>query len=212
MKIPSLLITLSAASMLATIGTVQAGGYGYSHHGMQTYNNDQSMPSAYPPQYTWGIPVMLPPVAPIAPQMPADVANAYEMPATQVSANPYAAVQAPQAKMPSSQPVAETKPATEQAQTPAVNTETKAVAPTKHQVKIVGMTFQPATLTVKAGDIIEWTNESGMPHNVTSQGTSQFASATLNQSMTYALTFAEKGEYPYACTIHPGMLGSIIVE
>jgi len=78
MKTSSLLIALSTVSILGITGTSQASGYGYGHHGKQGYH-DQSMPSAYPPQNTWGIPEMIPPVAPVAPQMPADIANAYEM-------------------------------------------------------------------------------------------------------------------------------------
>ena len=36
-------------------------------------------------------------------------------------------------------------------------------------------------------------------------------SAAFGPGATYAFTFATLGGYPYTCTIHPGMTGSIRV-
>ena len=83
-----------------------------------------------------------------------------------------------------------------------------ASAPT---VKIDNFTFAPATLTVTAGTTVTWKNEDDSPHRIgDKKGT--FKSAALDTDDTFSHTFAAPGEYPYICTIHPYMVGKIVVK
>jgi plastocyanin len=80
------------------------------------------------------------------------------------------------------------------------------------RVDIRNFAFAPATLTVRAGTRVTWTNQDEEPHVVTSAG-SQFASSKgLDTSDSYAVTFSRPGTYAYYCSIHPMMVGTIIVQ
>ena len=78
-------------------------------------------------------------------------------------------------------------------------------------VNIDNFKFGPATLTVTAGTTVTWRNEDDSPHRIGDQ-TGSFKSAALDTDDTFSHTFAGPGEYPYICTIHPYMVGKIIVK
>jgi plastocyanin len=78
-------------------------------------------------------------------------------------------------------------------------------------VNIDNFKFAPATLTVTAGTTVTWKNEDDSPHRIGDQ-TGSFKSAALDTDDTFSHTFAAPGEYPYICTIHPYMVGKIIVK
>jgi plastocyanin len=126
------------------------------------------------------------------------------------------------------------------ATTPAAPAGTAAaITGTTHEVKMVGdekgYRFEPADITVKAGDGIKFTMVSGGPHNVA------FDPATIpadvkpqlsanmpnqqgelssplfsNPNESYTISFAniKPGQYPYHCTPHlaMGMKGTITVQ
>ena len=78
-------------------------------------------------------------------------------------------------------------------------------------VDIDNFAFTPAALTVTAGTTVTWKNEDDSPHRIGDKdGT--FKSAALDTDDTFSHTFAAPGEYPYICTIHPYMVGKIIVK
>ena len=70
--------------------------------------------------------------------------------------------------------------------------------------------FTPAELTVPVGATVTWTNRHGARHDVVAaDGT--FTSPLFGEGETFSFTFTAPGEYPYVCSIHPGMEGTIIV-
>ena len=86
-----------------------------------------------------------------------------------------------------------------------------AAAASPGTVTIDNFTFAPATLTVTVGTIVTWKNEDDSPHRIgDTNGT--FKSAALDTDDTFSHTFAAPGEYPYICTIHPYMVGKILVK
>jgi len=88
-------------------------------------------------------------------------------------------------------------------------TAAQAAAPAEATVSIIDFSFEPATLDVPAGATVVWTNEGQAPHTVTGD----FAdSGVLEPGQTFSHTFAESGEFSYACAIHPQMTGSIRVS
>ena len=76
-------------------------------------------------------------------------------------------------------------------------------------VSVKGLTFNPANLNAKAGETVTWRFEDrAVAHNVVGEG---FKSA-LKRSGTFSHTFDEAGSYPYRCTVHPGMKGTVVVS
>jgi plastocyanin len=83
-------------------------------------------------------------------------------------------------------------------------------AATETGVQIVFRAYQPAELTVLAGQTVTWHNSSLGPHTVTSDA-GQFDSGTLQGGGTFSYTFATSGVYTYSCMIHPTMHGEVVV-
>jgi len=79
------------------------------------------------------------------------------------------------------------------------------------EVKIDNFAFTPGAITIKRGTQVTWINHDDIPHTVDStQG--KFKSAALDTDQKFEFRFAEPGEYPYYCRMHPKMTGSIIVQ
>lgn len=80
------------------------------------------------------------------------------------------------------------------------------------QVDIRNFGFSPKSVTVPVGTRVVWTNHDEEPHVVTSAGTGFVSSKVLDTSDSYAVTFSKPGTYAYYCSIHPMMVGTIIVQ
>ena len=93
---------------------------------------------------------------------------------------------------------------------PTLEQEAAADSPTA-EVKIDNFSYSPATLTVKAGTEVTWTNHDDMPHTVTSEDKS-FKSKALDTDEKFTFTPTKPGTYPYYCSIHPKMTGKLVVE
>jgi plastocyanin len=78
-------------------------------------------------------------------------------------------------------------------------------------VKIDNFSFTPATLTVKAGTQITWTNADDIPHTVVSDS-QEFKSKVLDTNETFTFTPSKPGTYSYFCSIHPKMTGKVVAE
>ncbi len=83
-------------------------------------------------------------------------------------------------------------------------------AATDTGVQIVYRSYQPAQLTVLAGQTVTWRNSGLGPHTVTSDS-GQFDSGALQAGATFSYTFSAPGTYAYSCTIHPTMHGKVLV-
>lgn len=77
-------------------------------------------------------------------------------------------------------------------------------------VSIVSRAYQPAELTVEAGQSVIWTNRGFGPHTVTAAG-GEFDSGRINAGESFKVTFTTPGTFAYACTIHPSMHGNVMV-
>jgi plastocyanin len=79
-------------------------------------------------------------------------------------------------------------------------------------ISIDNFTFTPATLTVKAGTTVTWTNQDDIPHAIASATNAFAKSKALDTDDTFSFTFTTPGTYKYFCYLHPRMVGSIVVE
>jgi plastocyanin len=78
-------------------------------------------------------------------------------------------------------------------------------------VRIDNFNFTPADLIVAPGTTVTWTNADDSPHTVREKD-GKFKSAALDTDDTFAQTFTTPGEYEYFCSIHPRMVGKIVVK
>jgi plastocyanin len=79
------------------------------------------------------------------------------------------------------------------------------------RVSISNFTFQPAKLEVSPGTRIVWTNKDGDPHTVDSTK-GVWTSEALDTDSQFARSFKSTGTFPYYCSIHPFMHGTIVVK
>jgi plastocyanin len=77
-------------------------------------------------------------------------------------------------------------------------------------VKIDGCMFYPTIARVPVGTSVRFVNSGEVPHNVTGVG-GTWRSQDLASGAEYRHTFAARGVYPFACTLHPGMNGAVVV-
>jgi plastocyanin len=97
------------------------------------------------------------------------------------------------------------------ASSPPIAPTAPAAASAGPVVKIDNFTFGPAALVVKPGTTVTWINGDDVPHAVVAVDSS-FRSKVLDTGDRYAFTFAKTGEYAYFCSLHPHMVGKIVVR
>jgi plastocyanin len=71
--------------------------------------------------------------------------------------------------------------------------------------------FAPTSMNVAAGSTVTWTNRDEEPHTVVSES-GLFRSAALDTNESFSYRFEKPGTYRYSCSIHPRMVGTIIVQ
>jgi plastocyanin len=81
--------------------------------------------------------------------------------------------------------------------------------PTKILVK--DFMFVPTSLTVKAGSTVTWANMDDEPHSVVSD-TGLFRSGAMDTNESFSFKFEQPGTYHFTCSIHPRMVGTIVVQ
>ena len=84
-------------------------------------------------------------------------------------------------------------------------------APAANTIVMKDFDFSPMSLTVKAGSSVTWENLDGEPHTVTSVD-GLFRSGALDQNDSYTFKFDKPGTYHYTCSIHPKMVGTVVVQ
>jgi plastocyanin len=82
--------------------------------------------------------------------------------------------------------------------------------PQTFKISIKNFAFNPATLTIKRGAIVTWTNDDSATHTVVITGVTNSGNIKSGQSFNY--TFNNVGTFDYHCSIHPLMTGKVIVE
>ena len=77
--------------------------------------------------------------------------------------------------------------------------------------------YIPASVTINAGDTVEWTNSDTAAHTVTGGSPAEGPSGVFDSSLvlggaSYSFTFEEPGSYDYFCMVHPWMVGDVQVN
>jgi plastocyanin len=82
---------------------------------------------------------------------------------------------------------------------------------TETHIVIKDFMFSPTTLVVKAGSTVTWTNRDEEPHTVVGAA-GLFKSGGLDTNDSFSYKFTEPGKYTFVCTVHPQMVGTIVVQ
>lgn len=90
------------------------------------------------------------------------------------------------------------------------STPTSSCPPVNRSVLMVDFSYMPQTVTVTQGSTITWVDEGPSIHTSTSD-TGAWDSGNVNPGGVFQFTFGSPGAFPYHCTIHPQMTGTIIV-
>jgi plastocyanin len=70
--------------------------------------------------------------------------------------------------------------------------------------------YRPNPIEIKTGGTVTWVNDDSTVHTATANDDT-FDSDVLMRGDTFSFTFAEAGEYPYYCDVHPNMVGLVVV-
>lgn len=100
------------------------------------------------------------------------------------------------------------------APTSSATSQPSATAPTTaaaNAVTIQNYAFSPSTITVKVGDSVTWTNQDSTAHTATADDGS-FDTGVLSQGASKTVTFSKAGTFPYHCSMHPYMKGTVVVQ
>lgn len=85
---------------------------------------------------------------------------------------------------------------------------TETTPPDGPAVYLRNLVFEPADITVQVDEALIWIwDDDGMAHDVVGDG---FRSALLTDG-TFSHTFDTAGVFPYVCSIHPTMVGTVTV-
>ena len=80
-----------------------------------------------------------------------------------------------------------------------------------NRIVVKDFMFQPASLTVTVGSTVVWANVDDEPHTVVSD-TGLFRSGAMDTNESFSFKFAKPGTYHFTCSIHPRMVGTIVVQ
>jgi YVTN family beta-propeller protein len=83
-------------------------------------------------------------------------------------------------------------------------------AGSSNHVTIRNFAFEPAQITVKAGQRVSWQNDDGAPHGVVFKDGGTGIDLLL-PGKTFARTFDKPGTYDYVCSVHPYMTARVTV-
>jgi plastocyanin len=83
--------------------------------------------------------------------------------------------------------------------------------PVTHTVTMEAMRFEPASLTVKPGDVVEWVNKDPFPHTATAPH-GAFDSREVAAGGRWSWTAGSPGAHDYVCSLHPTMKATLAVR
>ena len=77
-------------------------------------------------------------------------------------------------------------------------------------VTIENFKYKPASVTIRAGQSVRFVNRDDEAHTATGRANT-FDSGGLDTGDSWTIRFTKPGKYPYFCTLHPYMTGTVIV-
>ena len=78
-------------------------------------------------------------------------------------------------------------------------------------VTIRNFAFSPAVISIKVGTTVTWTNRDDEAHTVFFLYDHSNSPVLVNNHNVYRKTFGAPGRFAYHCSIHPFMVGAVVV-
>jgi plastocyanin len=75
-----------------------------------------------------------------------------------------------------------------------------------------GFCFSPTSIEVRAGNSVQWTNNTLVPHTATQDGVGGWSTPFVDPGKSASVTFTTPGTFAYHCSIHPDMHGTVVVK
>lgn len=72
--------------------------------------------------------------------------------------------------------------------------------------------YSPSPLNMRVGQVVNWHNLDSIEHTATLAGTFDSGNIAAFSAHNNAVTMSRAGTFTYHCTIHPGMVGTIVVQ
>jgi plastocyanin len=72
--------------------------------------------------------------------------------------------------------------------------------------------YSPSPLTMRVGQVVNWHNLDSIEHTATLDGMFDSGRIAAFSAHDNAVTMSKAGTFTYHCTIHPGMVGTIVVQ
>lgn len=102
------------------------------------------------------------------------------------------------------------QPSSGSSKTPSQSQNTQQTS--SNEVNIKNFAFSPASLSIKKGTTVKWTNSDDTAHTVIeSDNKTGPSSSLLGKNQSYSFTYNEVGTFAYKCSVHPYMTGSVTV-
>jgi plastocyanin len=79
------------------------------------------------------------------------------------------------------------------------------------EIQIDTYCFAPTVLYADPGDTVTWTNLDRIPHNVAGANSAWGSFESFRRPRKVSYSFTKPGVYSYVCTIHPGMVGTVVI-
>jgi len=78
-------------------------------------------------------------------------------------------------------------------------------------IAIKSFHFGPPEISIAAGTTVTWQNQDEEPHTITSTS-GDFRSGAIDGGESFSFKFDKPGRYQYVCSIHPRMVGTVVVK
>ncbi len=85
------------------------------------------------------------------------------------------------------------------------------VVAANRNVRIADFAFGRASVTVREGDTVTWSNSDEAPHTATADDGS-FDTGVMDPGQSASVTFQNAGTVTYFCAIHPSMTARVVVR
>ena len=92
-----------------------------------------------------------------------------------------------------------------------VSNPATAEIPQTTNIVVKNFMFMPMSVTVTTGSTVTWSNQDQEPHTVVSD-TGLFRSGAIDTNESFSFKFDQPGTYHFMCSIHPQMVGTIVVR
>ncbi len=79
------------------------------------------------------------------------------------------------------------------------------------EVEIRRYCFSPTVLYAQPGDTVTFTNKDRVPHNVGGANLTWGSFELVRWKRSVSYEFSDAGVYSYVCSLHPGMVGTVVV-